>query len=99
MVTEQQYSEAHKKVEDLKNLYLHIIVYFTVNIIIYAASFYGFGLHKTFWDTSLFVTGVFGAIGVLGQWACLIGYRLIFSKKKEQSLVDKFINEEKNTGV
>lgn len=93
-------NEAYKKVEGLKSLYIHIASYLTVNIVIYAASFNGFGLPSTFWNTSLFVTGVFGAIGVIGQWAYLIGYRFIFPEKKEHSLIEKFISEEeKNTGV
>lgn len=92
---------AYKRVEQLKSIYVHIIAYVTVNVSIFSASFNGFGLPDTFWDTSLFITLVFGAIGVLGHWAGTIGYRIFFSEKKERTLTEKFIREEeeKRAGV
>ncbi|WP_116787292.1 2TM domain-containing protein [Flavobacterium psychrotrophum] len=96
----EKVNAAYKKVEDLRSIYLHILTYITVNAAIFLGSLNGFGLPDTFWKTSLFVTGVFGAMGVIGQWAYLIGYRLIFPEKKEQELIEKFIKEDKkNTGV
>lgn len=91
---------AYKRVENLRSIYVHILAYITVNIAIFLGSLNGFGLPDTFWETSLFITGVFGAMGVIGQWAYLIGYRLIFPEKKEQHLIEKFAGEEdKSTGV
>jgi hypothetical protein len=96
----EKVNAAYKKVQNLKSIYEHILIYITVNAGIFLGSLNGFGLPDTFWETSLFITGVFGAMGVIGQWAYLIGYRLIFPEKKEQDLIDKFANEDKkNTGV
>ena len=92
-------SEAYEKVENLKSFYVHVITWFTVNISIYLSSLHGFGLPETFWEISLFVTLVYGGVGVLGHWAGVIGYRYLFPLKKELSLMEKFMKEEENKGV
>jgi 2TM domain len=92
-------SEAYEKIEHLRSFYVHCIIYVTVNASVYLGSLHGFGLPETFWKISIFVTLVYAGLGVIGHWAGVIGYRIIFPEKKERSLLEKFIKQEENKGV
>lgn len=85
---------AKEKVKKIKGFYVHLMVYFLINIFIIGNIIYNSG-----WDAllnfSTFITPFFWGIGIVVHFSKAFGYDPIFGKEWEQRKIKKIMEEER----
>ena len=82
------YVIAKKKLEDVKSVYLHFVVYLVVNIII------GIGTYFLFPQSAIwYLFPIIGGVGLLSHYLNVFHPNLIFDKKWERKKIAKLIKK------
>ncbi|MCO6148585.1 2TM domain-containing protein [Flavobacterium sp. NRK1] len=87
---------AYKRVEQLKNFYVHLAAYCTVNISLLIYWYFESFMPETFWRTTFFITTVISGFIVLAHSIIVFGTKHVFSKNWEEKKFKKLIDKEKH---
>lgn len=92
---EENYKAAQKRVKDIKGFYIHLTVYFFVNIGIIVANtnLTRFGNYNI--EISNFYTAFFWGIGLAAHWASVFGPGLFLGKKWEEKKIQELMEKDK----
>lgn len=88
---------AKNKIERIKGLYNHLLIFITVNLLTFIAKLIGFGLHPSAWNNCLKGTLIVGSLSLLTNAAYVYGPVILKKKgweeRKMQELVSKELNK------
>jgi len=97
---EHKYMLAKKRVEKIKGFYIHLAVYFIVNIFISGIIIFGLtndsDSEYTFLEAithfGVYSTWFFWGIGVVFHWLGVFGSGFFFGKDWEKKQIEKYMN-------
>ncbi len=88
---------AKNRIERLKGLYMHLLIFITVNLLTLAAKLIGFGIHPSAWNNCLKGTLIIGSLSVLANAGLVYGPQLLNKKGWEEKKMYELIRQqEKN---
>jgi len=87
---------AKNRIERLKSLYTHCLIYITVNVLTFVAGLIGFGMHPVAWKNCLIGTLSIGGLGVLIHTMIVFGPSLLKGRGWEEREMHKLLKEEQD---
>lgn len=94
-IENDRYIAAQKRVKEIKGFYVHLLVYFLVNIFIIAGSSWERGFLEGFLDPANYITALFWGIGLAAHWISVFGPSLFLGRKWEERKIKEFMDQEK----
>ena len=98
-IEEQQYLRAKKRVKNIKDFYVHLIVFVITNIfisgiIIFGLMKSGYNLNDAFSNFEVYSTWIFWGIGMFFHWLGVFGFKSLglgkdWEEKKIKELMEK----------
>lgn len=92
---EIQYTEAKKRVKQIKGFYTHLIVYVIVNIFIFVANVKDLPTGENLLQWKNLATPFFWGIGLLGHVANVFLPNFLLGKEWEQRKINELMEQEK----
>jgi hypothetical protein len=99
---EQEYIAAKKKVKEIKDFYIHLVVYVVINIFISCVIIFGLTRDEdnTFSEAisnfGVYATWLFWGIGLFFHWMGTFGFGSLLSKDWEDRKIKELMEKEKN---
>ncbi|WP_347174463.1 2TM domain-containing protein [Polaribacter uvawellassae] len=98
MIETNAYLKAKKRVEDIKGFYIHLAIYFTINIFISSVQIIdGFKEDKLFSeifsDFGMYAVWLFWGIGIIFHWLGVFESKF-FGKKWEERKLNEILEKE-----
>ncbi len=90
-----RYRNAHKKVQNIKGFYVHLLVYLFINIAILIANTRQEGLIEGLTEIWNYSTAFFWGIGLLAHWASVFGPNVLMGKDWEERKIKEIMEKEK----
>jgi len=88
---------AQKRMEKIRDFYMHLATYCTVNILFFAFWIFDSFMPETFWKPAfIMMAGVAGLV-VLAHGLLVFGAKFILPKGWEERELKKLMDKEKNT--
>jgi cell division protein FtsW (lipid II flippase) len=89
-----RYYAAQNKISSIKGFYIHLTVYFFVNIVL---SIQIYSINKNdFWRWESFSPALFWGIGILAHGTSVFGSNLLFGKNWEERKIQEFMKKDKS---
>lgn len=90
-----RYRNAHKKVQNIKGFYVHLLVYLFINIAILILNTRQEGLIEGLTEIWNYSTAFFWGIGLLAHWASVFGPNVLMGKDWEERKIKEIMEKEK----
>lgn len=90
-----RYRNAHKKVQNIKGFYVHLLVYLFINMAILIANTRQEGLIEGLTEIWNYSTAFFWGIGLLAHWASVFGPNVLMGKDWEERKIKEIMEKEK----
>ena len=95
-VTELQYIEAIARVKKIKGFYIHLIVYFVVNLMIVFVNIQDLDLGESYFKMENFFTAFFWGIGLTSHAFSTFLPNWIFGRNWEEKKIKELMEKEKS---
>jgi hypothetical protein len=95
-VTELQYIEAIARVKKIKGFYIHLIVYFVVNLMIVFVNIQDLDLGESYFKMENFFTAFFWGIGLASHAFSTFLPNWIFGRNWEEKKIKELMEKEKS---
>jgi len=90
---ENRYNRAKKKVDKIKGVYTHAIVYVVVNVLLLLMIYAGYANVTEFWNLGSFSTAIGWGIGLLVHGVSVFGRNFVFGANWEEQKMQEFLKE------
>lgn len=88
-----RYKEAERKVKKIKNFYVSIFIYVTVNLFILFLNYQNLEPGETIWKLQYFVLPFFWGIGLIGYGLSVFLSGFILGSKWEEKKIKQIMDE------
>lgn len=89
------YERAKNRIEKIKSLLSHLLIFITVNGLTFVAGLIGFGMHPVAWQNCLRGTLIVGSLSLLAHVGVVYGPFFFNKKGWEERKMQEFIEREK----
>jgi 2TM domain len=90
------FERAKNKIERIKGLYTHLLIFITVNLLTLIAKLIGFGMHPSAWNNCLKGTLIIGSLSLLANAAYVYGPAILNKKGWEERKMQEFLRQEQH---
>lgn len=88
---------AQKRMEKIRDFYMHLATYCTVNILFFAFWMFDSFMPKTFWKPAFIMMAGVAGLAVLAHGLLVFGAKFILPKGWEEKELKKLMDKEKST--
>lgn len=85
---------AQKRMEQIRDFYMHLVIYCTVNILFFIFWLFDPGMPKTFWKPAFIMMVVVAGFAVLAHGLLVFGPKYLLSKDWEEREMKKLMDKE-----